>query len=287
LIALLDDGAPLRGAFAYALEWAWHLRLPIHGWALGPSFCAPFPAPPSDEFAKRVNACAKACGDWGVELRLTPIEGDPILWFHQQLRPEDLLIVSYAPAGTERLEFPRQVLQETATVLICPQAWKSTLSRMLFLYRSCEQNKDAMATVLDLCRCVRTTPVVLTVARTEREGSRLQQPVRVALADHGQGGLFDIVIGAEVAEAAARVARWRQCQLLVMGRYGRPSWTRWFGGSTTERLIDLADSLAVLTIPERDAPGVRPDSSGPLAVRGEILDFRGSGRAPQRKVGGT
>jgi nucleotide-binding universal stress UspA family protein len=110
----------------------------------------------------------------------------------------------------------------------------------------------------------------LTVARTEREGSRLQQPVRVAFADHGQDGLFDIVIGAEVAEAAARVACWRQCQLLVMGRYGRPSWTRWFGGSTTERLIDRADSLAVLTIPEREELVAR--SSLSVAARREHGD---------------
>jgi nucleotide-binding universal stress UspA family protein len=281
LIVLLDDGAPLQGAFAHALEWAWHLRLPIHAWALS------FPGPASEEFAAKVNACAKVCGDWGVELRLTPMDGESVLRFRQQLRPEDLLIVSYAPTVPERLALIRQVLQEPAAVLICPQAWKSSLSHMLFLYRGCDQNQEALATVMDLCRCLQTTPVVLTVAGSQREGSRLQQPVRAAFADHRQEANFDLLIGAEVAEAAARVARWRHCQLLVMGCYGRPPWARWFGGSTTERLIGLADSLAVLTIPKRDTSAVPPDSSETLGGLGEIFRLRARGRTHRRKVGGT
>ena len=123
-----------------------------------------------------------------------------------------------------------------------------------------------LTTVIELCRCLRAKPVVLTVGRTEREGWRRQQPARAAFAEHGQSGNFDLLIGSEVAEAAIRVARWRQCQLVVMGRYGRhpPNppllrggwggwWRHWFGGSTTERLVGLGDSLAVLTIPKREA----------------------------------
>src|SRR5207247_1756005 len=146
---------------------------------------------------------------------------EPSDWFRQHLQPDDLLMVSYAPAGSERLALIRQVLQQNAAVLICPEMWRSTLSRMLVLYRSCEENQDALTAVMDLCRCVRATPVVSTVGRTQREGRRLQQPARAAFAEHGQGGNFDLLIGAEVVEAAARVACWRQCQLLVIGRYGR------------------------------------------------------------------
>jgi nucleotide-binding universal stress UspA family protein len=246
-----------------------------------------FPVPPSDESVARVNACAKICTEWGVKLGLTPMEGDPSLWLRQHLQPDDLLLVTYAPAAPERLASIRQVLQQTAAVLICPEVWKATLSRMLVLYRSWEQSQDALATAMELCRCVRATPVVLTVARTQREGQRLQQPARAAFAEHGQNGNFDLLIGAKVAEAAARVARWRQCQLLVMGRYGRPEWARWFGGSTTERLIGLADSFAVLTIPKRLVSNVDRKLSEKAPALGRPVHVLGHGATPERKLGGT
>jgi nucleotide-binding universal stress UspA family protein len=151
-------------------------------------------------------------------------------------------VVSHGAAESQ------QLLQQPAAVLICPEQWRSSLSRMLVLYRNREQNQDALATIIDLCRCVQATPIVLTVAGTEREGRLLQQPARIAFAEHGLGGNFDLLLGSEVAEAAARVARWRQCRLLVIGRYGRRPWARWFGGSTTERLLALAETFPVLTI---------------------------------------
>ena len=154
---------------------------------------------------------------------------------------------------------------------------------MLVLYQSCEQNQQSLTTAMELCRCVRATPVVLTVARSQREGSLLQQPARAAFAEHGQRGNFDLAIGAEVAEAAARVARWRQCQLLVMGRYGRPRWAHWWGGRATDRLIGLADSLAVLTIPKREvfSSGEDPGNTEKALVE------RLPGRMSEQRVGGT
>jgi nucleotide-binding universal stress UspA family protein len=288
LIVLLDDWAPSRGAFAHALEWGWHLRLPIHAWA---------PAVASDEFAEKVNACAKVCADWGVKLGLTQIEGEHAHWLEQHVESDDLVMVSYAgaksglslspprdiqrfPAGTERLALIRQLLQQPAAVLICPEMWKSTLSRLLVLYRSSEQNEEMLATVMDVCRCVRAKPVVLTVAGSEREAWRRQQPARVAFADHGQSGNFDLLIGSEVTEAAIRVARWRQCQLVVMGRYGRPPWTHWFSGSTTDRLLGLADSLAVLTIPKKEAPAAYSGRKAAVSNLGEPAGLLGHGEPP-------
>jgi nucleotide-binding universal stress UspA family protein len=241
LVVLLDRLAPGQGAFSHALEWAWHLRLPIHAWALR------IP----DSFVPKINECAKVCADWGVKLGLTPVEDDPSPWLQQHLEPDDLLTITHAPAGTERFALIRQALQSTAAVLICPEEWKSTLSRMLVLYESWEVNQDALETSMELCRWVRAVPIVLTVASTQREGLRRQQSARAVFAERDQDGHFDLLIGAEVAEAAAHVARWRRCRLLVMGRSGRRPWTRWFGESTTDRLLGLADSLAVLTIPKR------------------------------------
>jgi nucleotide-binding universal stress UspA family protein len=295
LLVLLDDGAPSRGAFAHALEWAWHLRLPIHAWALPtlvsrmdgskqaghPS--ARFLIPLSDEFDTGVNACAKLCAEWGVKLGLTPIADDPIQWLRQNLQADDLLMVSHAAARTARGTLAH-ILQQPAAVLICPEAWRSTLSRMLFLYRSDEHNQEALATVMDLCRWVRATPVVLTVARTQREGSRLQEPARKAFAEHHQSGDFDLCIGGEVVEAAARVARWRQCHLLVMGRYGRRPWRRWFEGSTTERLVALADSFAVLTIPKTGVLPLKPDRSNRVPLLRDPSPVRRDDQAPERNL---
>jgi nucleotide-binding universal stress UspA family protein len=294
LITLLDDAAPSEGAFAHALEWAWHLRLPIHAWALpsvvrdsrSDSVNRPARKPNlSDAFARKVNTCANVCAEWGVKLGLTLMEGDLTAWLQQHVEPEDLLIVSSAagkrelsfslqrgdspfPVGSEKLVLIRELLRQPAAVLICPERWRSTLPRMLVLYSNQEQNDTMLTKVLDLCCCLRAKPVILTVARTEREGRRRQQPARTAFAEHGQSGNFDLLIGSGVDEAASRVARWRQCQLVVMGRYGRPQWAHWFAGSTTERLLGLADSLAVLTIPGK---GISPLPSRRTATLSSLL----------------
>jgi nucleotide-binding universal stress UspA family protein len=302
LIVLLDGTAPSQGAFIHALEWAWRLQLPIHAWALpeldtgerspkpvepwDPVSVAPLPAASfSDSSVTTVDACVSICAEWDVKLGLTRIEGVPSQWFGQNLRPDDLLIVSYTPTRTERLALVQQVLQQPAAVLLCPKVWRGTLSRMLVLYRSCEQNQQTLATAMQLCRCVRATPVVFTVAHSQHHGCRLQQPARTAFAEHSQRGNFDLVIGADVAEAAARVARWRQCQLVVMGRYGRKRWAHWFG-STTERLIKLADSLAVLTIPRRQASDLDAELGDESASLGKAFRWRGSADIPQGKLGG-
>ena len=226
------------------------------------------------------------CAGRGVKLGLTLMEGDRARWLEQHVEPDDLVLVSYPagkrrpsssaredslrfPPGSERLAMIRQLLQQPAAVLICPENWKSTLSRMLVLYRSREQNEEMLTTVIDLCRCVRVQPVVLTVAGTEGEAWRRQQPARAAFAEHGQSGNFDLLIGSEIDEAAMHVSRWRQCQLVVMGRYGRPLWTHWFGGSTTERLLGMADSVAVLTIPKRTASAFYSGRSATVSNRGD------------------
>jgi nucleotide-binding universal stress UspA family protein len=226
------------------------------------------------------------CTEWQVKLGLTPMEDDRGLWLRQHLQADDLFVVTHAPVGTERLALIQEALQQTAAVLICPAVWKRTLSRMLILYRSREQTQDALATAMELCRYVRATPTVLTAARTQREGQRLQQPARAAFAERGQGGHFDLLVGAGVAEAAARVARWRQCRLLVMGRYGGPEWRRWLGGSTTEALIGLADSLAVLTIPKRRASDTGRERCDDVPALREIFGPREAGRDAEWNSGG-
>lgn len=295
LIVLLDNRAPLQGAFAYALEWAWHLRLPVHAWVFptldsagyrpaqlenSEPCCPPqLYVPASDEFATIASACATVCAERGVKLGLTPMEEDPAHAFRQYLHADDLLILSHGSGVAERQALIRHVLQQPVATLICPDVWKSTLSRMLILYQGRQQNQDALTLAMELCCCVRTRPVVLTVAPTQREGRRLQQPARAAFAEHGQEGNFDLLIGADIVEAAARVARWRQCQLLVIGRYGRPEWRRWVSGSTTEQLIDLANSFAVLTIPQRRAIDLdrHPTETAPVQGQDPGGAFRSSG----------
>ena len=86
LIVLLDETTPLQGAFMHALEWAWHLRLPIHAWAL-PELDAgenlPKPIEPwdplsaarlsaasvSDGFVTKVKACVEVCRRVGRQAR--------------------------------------------------------------------------------------------------------------------------------------------------------------------------------------------------------------------------
>jgi hypothetical protein len=132
--------------------------------------------------------------------------------------------------------------------LFCPDEWAAP-SRLLLLCQDGPPGGPLLDAVAELCRRLRATPVVLTAAPSERLARLRQQATREVLARHGLAAEFDLVVGRDARAAAASVARWRRCGLVVAERPAACSWWRWLRGDTPERLAGLAETLPFLALP--------------------------------------
>jgi hypothetical protein len=234
----LDDLAPERGAFAHALEWASRLALPLHGTAATPPAWGGRMADYHRAEADRLEACAAACARRGVSWTASPWQG-PLA--------DGVGLRVFGDA------LPPQLKQELlhrrdAAVLMCPRSWEP-VSRVLVLHEHRDPDHRFLDAATRLCHAFDTTPVVLTVARTEREARLRQQAAEERLGARRQPADFDCIVGCEVRSAVAWVARWRRCSHVFVGRESAPPWWRWPRGDTLRRLAGLSDALPLLGLP--------------------------------------
>jgi PAS domain-containing protein len=109
---------------------------------------------------------------------------------------------------------------------------------------------------LELCEIFRAGLVVLTVARTEREACQRQRRARETLEGSPVHVNFDFLAGADVRSAAASVARWRRCQLVVLE--ANSAWERWLGFHSGSWITERLESLSFLVFPAAPVPEMLP-----------------------------
>jgi K+-sensing histidine kinase KdpD len=176
--------------------------------------------------------------------------------------PADLLVVGQGLPPFQRSDlFRHEPIGSLPAVLICPGA-HLPLARILLVHQGDSPGEALLATVARLCRGFQAKLIVLSVAGSERVVRRQQQAPRALLAAQGLAADFDSVVGSEVAVAAAGVARWRRCQLVVLGWQPGPSWWRRWWGSPVEQLAEMAGDFAFLALPDAATPG---STSQPVA----------------------
>jgi hypothetical protein len=277
LVLLLDDLAPERGAFAHALEWAEHLRLPIvgihgatreqrgerdpslenrpgnHGSGMA-RICREDGTPrPADSTEQ---ACAWACARRGIRWDLAKPERGDAAAFLQEAGPTDLVVCGQAlPPATKRMLLHAQPLSRSPALLVCPDTW-NRLSRILVLDQGKFASEPFLAAAARLGHRFQVGLLVLSVARSERAARERQLAARQALAPCGLNVDFDLVVGSEIREAATSVARWRRCQLVLLERQESTPWWRWLRGCPTERLMERTGDLAFLGLPGADVSAV-------------------------------
>jgi hypothetical protein len=228
LLVSLDHLAPAKGAFAYALDWAWHLQRPLQALA-GVNESA-------DGRAERSAQCARACARRGISWRGVRPTSDTA-------QEGDLIVVGQSQ---------RRLLRETthcgSAALVCPDNWQR-LERPLVLNEAGSAAEAFLEAALALCRCFGTVPVILTLARSQRVAGRRQRAAQAAVTSAGMTAAFDSLIGSDSGLAAATIARWRHCPLVIRRGPGAPSLWRRLRGSAADQL-DFADSIAFLTLPD-------------------------------------
>lgn len=210
----------------------------------------PHSDPRSSTILERVNACVAACQRNGVvwESNWQALSQHAMQQF---LRPPDLCVFSDAVPQPLRNELLRQSLRSFQTpVLVCPSSWEP-VARVLVLQQQREFSPAFLKSCMALCHGLRVRPVVLTVARSEREALYRQHLAEQELAAGGLLADFDFIVGSDVRTAVTSEARWRRCSHVFMERTSAPSWWRRLRGENVEHLLDGSGSLAFLAVPGR------------------------------------
>jgi hypothetical protein len=275
----LDDLAPERGAFAHALEWAAHLGLPLEGIAstlrMGGGRMLNHPgeegrrasdATPSAVSADKLVACATACVRKGVSWDTSLWQGG-LAGSDQFLRPVELCVFGDAlPPPLKEQLLRRSLRSPDTSVLVCPRSWQP-VSRVLVLHEHRDPNNGFLDAAAAVCHAFQIAPVVLTVARSEREARLRQRFAEERFGTCRQLADFDFVVGCDLRTAVAWVARWRRCSHVFVERGSAPPWWRWLRGDTLQRLFGLSDALTFLALPGVGQPLPSPAEAalGPAA----------------------
>jgi hypothetical protein len=287
LVVVLDNLAPYRGAFSYALDWGRRFHLPIKGVArfavnsadgtwcgiqacldehLGATNSAVQPGYLGGESSTEKCACAQLCARWGVRWELARLKGPSECGLAQLTDPGDVLIFGKAlPSPLKRELFLQAIRGTTSPLLICSDTWQPS-SRVLLVDQGERGNFHFLERASGLCRALEASPVILTVARSERWALRRQREAQDVLVRVGVHADFDFIVRCETRSAVVSVARWRRCSFLVMERESVAPWWRWFRGGGSDWIADLTDSLTIMTLPALPASdGLPEENSGASA----------------------
>jgi len=243
----LDKLAPQCGAFAHALEWAARLRLPLRAFAPAQPFRD---AEPADGAAgDKLRVCEAACSERGVPWGV-------YLWRSSQdlgikcflLRGELYVFGDTLSAGVKQDLMTQSLYNAGAPLLVCPHIWRP-VSRVLVVQQQRGLGSAFLDAVAQICRHFDATPIVLTVARTEREAQERQYLAEDTFAAHHLAADFDFLVGYDLATAVTRVAQWRRCSHVFLERPETTSWWQRFSGDPLKQLVGLTDSLTLLALP--------------------------------------
>jgi hypothetical protein len=255
----VDEAAP-GGAFAHALEWAARLGLPLRG------FTAASGSGP-------LTACARACLERGVPWTASSWQGALESAAEQSTVPAELCVVGDSLPGPLKAELLRQSWQRTpAAVLVCPRSWRP-VSRVLILDQQQEAGDRFLTSAVAVCRAFQVNPVVLTIARSEREARQRQRAAEEVLAERRCPAEFDFIVGCDARTAVTWAARWRRCTHVFVERRPGPAWSRWLHGDTLRRLLDLSADLTFLALPGGGQPLPHPAEVRPYPTGREATQF--------------
>jgi hypothetical protein len=262
----LDEFAPAASAFPHALEWAARLALPLHA------------VTPSAEFltADRLRLCATACARNGVAWDVSPAPDSMAEARTHFFRPLELCVLGDGLPPSLRDGLLRESLHGNETcVLVCPRNWQPA-SRILVLHQESDAGSDFLLSALRLCRALAVTPVVLTVARSEVESRRQQTLAEEVCAAERLVADFDVMVGCDVPQAVARVARWRRCTHVFLEKQPAPPWWRGRRRDVLTEVLGLGEPLTLLAVPasggvypRRGQPGGSPGVDRFPRVRGD------------------
>ncbi len=162
-------------------------------------------------------------------------------------QPTDLFICGQdVPAGQKK-SLLREAHRRGGPTLLFGAKGTFLPSRILLIDQGDPFADQLLEITVQLCEIFRAGLVVLTVARTEREACQRQRRARETFEGSPVHVNFDFLAGTDVRSAAASVARWRRCQLVVLE--ANSAWGRWLGFHLGSWITERLESLSLLVFP--------------------------------------
>ena len=271
----LDDSPANDKVFPQALDWAFRLSLPLRAVVTSPRFQTHLSYDEGQVFlsnetnqrrepvVEKMKAWGIACTERGIALEMFMWLGDGDAGMNQFLRPRGLCVFADAPSGIQQDLLRRSAsTQENAVLLCSPNC--SPMSRILVVYDQAAPNGAYLENVARLCQTLEIQPVILIVAKTEREASRRRGYAEGVCNSFRLQADFDFVVGCDLRSAVKRVATWRSCSHLIIERQNAVSWWQRDNGDLLDQLRGLSESLTILALPQSvalDVPRMIPRGS--------------------------
>jgi hypothetical protein len=177
--------------------------------------------------------------------------------WRQQLGISDLFICGADVPAKFKKGLLRETQRRGGPALLLSSALGALPTRILLIDQDGTSSNDLLLVTMRLCEIFRAELVALTVARAEQEARQRQRQAREIIEGRSRDGAvrvnFDFLAGGETRSAAANVARWRRCQLVVMEAGPSTAWSRWLGSAPGPWVLDLLHDLSFLLLPSAKA----------------------------------
>jgi hypothetical protein len=254
LVVLVDEHAPLQGAFGRALDWAMRLSLPLA--AVSPPWM-------SSE-SGLLRSCEQLCRKHRIPWQLLDQDAAGSGRWDQLLGRGDLCIMGRLSTTPSKKELPRRFFPRNAGgVLVCASSG-SLLRKALMVFAGLPGSSSFLRRAVVLCRQLDCRPVVLTLAGSQRAASANEKAAREQLGELKAFCDFDLLVGA--GNHPMDVARWRGCELIIHEQDEPTSWWSWLRGTRLQRLLDAPAGVDQLLLPRVTGPVQQPQKFSNLSL---------------------
>jgi hypothetical protein len=229
----LDDALSADATLPHAIEWALGLNLPVRVVAM------------SSAMPERIRTWEAACAQKGV-----PVE----MHLPKERTKDNLagsLCVFAGPAGSS---FERELLQTSlchpeSCQLLCSGS-NASIRRVLILCHQPTIHESYLESAAQICQALETTPLVLVLARSEREARIGQEQTEKICGKLGLEADLDTIVHSDLAEVVVRVVAWRNCSHVIMERQVDVSWWDRVHSAFVRQCGGASFPASVLAIPE-------------------------------------
>jgi K+-sensing histidine kinase KdpD len=121
---------------------------------------------------------------------------------------------------------------------------------MLLVHEHNQSDDTFIQSAIQLCHALGARPIVLTIARSERDAIIRGRALQKSLAAQGLSSEFDQFVGPGPAPAVLRIAAWRRCQVIVLRQPAQRGWWPWGRADLVNQLTAERSSVAFLVLPE-------------------------------------
>jgi hypothetical protein len=265
----LDELAPRAGSFAHAVEWAAHSRTPVRALASTQAWSIKG----NDELQSTLRACEACCENKGVAFQ-SCIRDETLRRCVQELfGPSELCMLGRSlPEGQKKALVHRARLVPQNAVMFCPRFWQP-VTKLLIVLPNTEPDTRFLDSVAWLCQAFDTTPILLSVAFSEREAWSRQQSAKEMFTRSGVPAHFDLLAGEKLPKAIGLVARWRACTHVAIYGNDNVSWWNRIHGGLFQDLLGLSDLLTLLKLPVRQR--IQPISKSLISEPGQPVSTPG------------